>query len=375
MNSRPTIYSAKYSLAFASASDRLIRPARDTALNPALALSLCAAAGTLFTWLKVPLPWMIGPMVAMAACNGFGARLRSPRGGRQLGQAIIGTALGLYFTPEVGREVLSYWSLLLLAAALALALSALCGWVLSRTTRTDPVTAFFASVPGGAAEMTVLAERFGAKLDRVALAQSLRILIVVVVVPFSLTYGGASGADIYRPLAGALVWDRLLILLTLSGAAGVALAWLRLPNPYMLGPLFATIALTASAVSFSAMPAALSNAGQLLLGCALGARFDRAILGSLPRFVAGALASIALAIALAGATGVGLAWAYALPVPSLILAMAPGGIAEMCVTAKVLQVGVPLVTAAHVTRVLALVTMTGPIFRAARSLARRSRGE
>lgn len=368
------ICSAKFFPAFASASDRLMRPARDTALNPALALSLCAAAGALFTWLNAPLPWMIGPMFAMAACNGSGARLRSPPGSRPLGQAIIGTALGLYFTPDVAREVASYWSLLLLAAALALVLSALCGWVLSRTTRTDPVTAFFASVPGGAAEMTVLGERFGAKLDRLALAQSLRVLTVVVVIPFVLTYAGASGSDLYRPIAGVIVWDKLVLLLLLSGAAGAALAWLRLPNPYMLGPLFASIALTATGISFSAMPGTLSNAGQLLLGCALGSRFDRAILGSLPRFVAGVLASIALAIALAAAAGAGLAWVYGLSVPSLILATAPGGIAEMCVTAKVLQVGVPLVTAAHVTRVLALVTMTGPIFRAARALARRSRG-
>jgi len=32
----------------------------------------------------------------------------------------------------------------------------------------------------------------------------------------------------------------------------------------------------------------------------------------------------------------------------------------MCVTAKVLQLGVPLVTAAHVTRVIILVTTNGP---------------
>jgi uncharacterized membrane protein AbrB (regulator of aidB expression) len=44
-------------------------------------------------------------------------------------------------------------------------------------------TAIFASVPGGAAEMSVLGERFGARVDRVASAQSLRIVIVVTTVP------------------------------------------------------------------------------------------------------------------------------------------------------------------------------------------------
>ena len=53
--------------------------------------------------------------------------------------------------------------------------------------------------------------------------------------------------------------------------------------------------------------------------------------------------------------------------------MAPGGIAEMCITAKVLQLGVPLVTAAHVLRVVVLIVTTGPAFRAARAVRARLR--
>jgi hypothetical protein len=41
----------------------------------------------------------------------------------------------------------------------------------------------------------------------------------------------------------------------------------------------------------------------------------------------------------------------------------------MCITAKVLQLGVPLVTAAHVTRVILLLNATAPIFRTVRWLA------
>jgi hypothetical protein len=52
-----------------------------------------------------------------------------------------------------------------------------------------------------------------------------------------------------------------------------------------------------------------------------------------------------------------------LAIPTMVLATAPGGIAEMCITAKVLRLGVPLVTAAHVTRVLMLVTTTAPLYR------------
>ena len=85
-----------------------MRPARDSGLNPLLALLLCAAAGAAFAALRLPLPWMIGPLLAMAACNFAGAELRAPSGGRALGQVLIGTALGLYFTPAVGREVIAH---------------------------------------------------------------------------------------------------------------------------------------------------------------------------------------------------------------------------------------------------------------------------
>jgi len=351
---------------------RPVKPARDTWINPALALALCAAAGVLCAWLRTPLPWMIGPMVAMAALNFAGARLRAPAGGRQIGQIIIGVALGLYFTPSVAREVASYWHLLLAAALFAILLGWACGWFVARVTDTDRTTAFFASVPGGAAEMTLLGEHFGARADRVALAQSLRILAVVIAVPFTLSYSGVHGADAVRPVEIALDPAKLTLLFALAAAAGGVLALVRAPNAFMLGPLFATIALTANEVQFSALPGALANAGQLLLGCALGSRFEQQFLSRVPRYVAAILASIGLALVVAAAFGATLAWLTGLSLPTLVLATAPGGVAEMCITAKVLQLGVPLVTAAHVTRVIVLVTATGPIFRLARRIGRRA---
>lgn len=348
-----------------------MRPARDSWINPALALCLCAAAGALFAGLRLPLPWMLGPLVVMAVCNFADAGLRAPRGGRELGQVVIGTALGLYFTPAVAREVASYWHLLVLAGVFAVLLGAFGGWILSRLSAVDRTTAFFASVAGGAAEMTILGERFGARPDRVALAQSLRILAVVIVVPFALTYSGVHGADLYQPAPLALDAGKLALLIGIAALAAVLVNATGMPNAFMFGPLAVVIALTASGLHFSSVPALLSNAAQMLLGCALGSRFERRSLESTPRYVAAVLASVAVAMAVAAGFAVMLAWGSGLPAASLILATAPGGIAEMCITAKVLQLGVPLVTAAHVTRVLVLITTTGPTFRIARAASAR----
>jgi hypothetical protein len=67
-------------------------------------------------------------------------------------------------------------------------------------------------------------------------------------------------------------------------------------------------------------------------------------------------------LALAALSGLLLAGLGGLAMPTTVLATAPGGIAEMCITAKVLRLGAPLVTAAHVTRVSMLVTTTAPLY-------------
>jgi uncharacterized membrane protein AbrB (regulator of aidB expression) len=48
---------------------------------------------------------------------------------------------------------------------------------------------------------------------------------------------------------------------------------------------------------------------------------------------------------------------------TVLLGTSPGGITEMCITAKVLQLGVPVVTAFHVTRYVAVLVLTTPLYR------------
>lgn len=334
-------------------------------------------AGALCAVLHAPLPWMIGPLLAMAAARFAGFELAAPRGGREVGQLLIGTALGLYFTPPVAREVFERWELLVIAAMFAALLAYAGAFFISWLSDTDRTTALFASVPGGAAEMTILGERFGGKIDRIAIAQSLRILTVVVVVPFAFTALGVHGVDLYEQVKTPFARSGLALLLACGGAVGAVLWRCRLPNAWFLGPLAVVIALTANGVQWSAMPTVMTNIAQVLIGCALGSRFESAFLRRAPRFVAAVTASILAAMLLSALFATLLSHLADVPAPTMVLATAPGGIAEMCITAQVLQLGVPLVTAAHVARVILLVTTTAPLFRIARRLrahlARRGR--
>jgi len=321
-----------------------------------------ALAGWLFSRAGTPIPWMLGPLCSLAVLRVAGVPVTALPGGRQVGQWLIGTSLGLYFTPFVVREVAGAWWLLAAGALFAIGIGYLGGLALARLARIDRTTAVFASVPGGAAEMAVLGDRFGARVDRVAAAQSLRIVIVVAILPAAYALLGLHGADRYVPGASAFDARGFVLLMAATGIGGALAQWLRVPNAYVLGSLAVAIPLTAAEVNLSAMPTLGSNVGQLLLGCALGARFEPEFLHGAHRYVTAVVATVLATIVASTAFGILLGYVSGVNAATLVLGMAPGGIAEMCITAKVLQLGVPIVTSFHVVRVVVLLLVTAPLF-------------
>ena len=137
----------------------------------------------------------------------------------------------------------------------------------------------------------------------------------------------------------------------------------RLPNPWVLGALAVALLLTANGIELSSLPKPVTNAAQLFIGVALGSRFTREFAKSAPRWLAAvALGSFGM-IGLSAAFAWAIAHAAGLPWATVLLGTSPGGIAEMSITAKVMQLGVPVVTAFHVTRYVVVLLATAPIYR------------
>jgi uncharacterized protein len=211
--------------------------------------------------------------------------------------------------------------------------------------------------------MAVLGEHHGGRIDRIAAAHSLRVLIVVVTIPFALQMAGLRGVDAAAPGPEQVHLGGLLLLAALTVIGAFAAARLRMPNAWVLGPLTVALVLTGSKVELSALPPGVINAGQLVIGVSLGTRFTPAFARSAPRWLAAvALGSIAMIVA-SGLFAAGLARVAGLHWVTVLLGTSPGGIAEMCITAKVMQLGVPVVTAFHVTRYVAVLLSTGMVYR------------
>ena len=168
---------------------------RTRILHICLALALATAAALAFERLHVPIPWMIGPLVALGTVNLLGGHLEPLPYGRQGGQLFIGTGVGLYFTPTVLEALVAQSWVIVLGGVLVMAVAALGGRLLALVTGIDRTTCFFATVPGGAAEMSVLAGRYGGIVPAVAIAQSIRVVMLVLILPAIVTFSGvAAGA-------------------------------------------------------------------------------------------------------------------------------------------------------------------------------------
>ena len=331
-----------------------------------LTLLLGLAAAGLCIALDTPLPWMIGPLFASAAARMAGVSLYCPNAVRQGGQWAIGTALGLYFTPLVVKVLASYLPWIFAGTVFAMVLGLSCAWLLAWLSGVDRVTAFFAMAVGGASEMAAQGERHGAAVDRIAAAHSLRIMMVVVLVPFTFKFLDVHGLDPFVPGARVIHTGGLLLLVALTSAGALLLSRLNWPNVWVIGPLLVATLLTAFGVNLSALPEWMTHFGQLFIGISLGTRFTPEFLHTAPRYLASVALCALLAILVAGGFGMLLAWGSHINPATAILATSPGGIAEMSLTARTLNLGVPIVTAFHVIRMSVLVLTIGPLFRSLR---------
>ncbi len=312
--------------------------------------------------IDIPLPWLLGPLFTIAALRLLSAPVATYKPLRNVGQWVIGLSLGLYFSPEIVRLVANHWVVLLIGTGLSLLLATGGTWLLYRVGKVDIKTAWFASAIGGASEMSILAEKHGARVDLVASAHSLRVLAVVTIIPFGFEAIGFLGSD------DSLITDvpfSFTNALFISAASVLVGAWffrMGIASAWILGPLAAAGFLTLSGLVPTSMPGWFINIGQLFLGWAIGDRYRPAFFKAAPRFLTAVALYSVSAIALVALVGWVVSVNSDVGLATLWLGMAPGGLAEMSITAKVLMLGVPMVTALQVCRMAFVVITAGWIY-------------
>ncbi|MDR5860714.1 AbrB family transcriptional regulator [Halomonas eurihalina] len=332
---------------------------------PTLALGI--VGGALAFAVNLPLPWLLGAMIATTAASLSGVRLRSPGRGRKGVLVVIGVMLGTAFTPGMTGD-LGLWSLslavMLVATAVMMAFSV---WFSQRVAGHSRETALYAGVPGGVSTVTLMAMASGADLRVVGMTHAVRILVLLLAIPPVLQAIGhvdLAGATpdlaqwLWLPGAADAAW------LAVAGLGGLWLGRrLRLPNALLFGPALASAALHLTGVTHAAVPPTLLALAQVIIGVSVGVRFAGTSLARLGQtLVMATLQALVLLVIAVLAAWIGhLLTGYS--AAAALLAYMPGGAPELSLVALTLGIDPAFVTTHHLMRISVLVLLLPALLR------------
>lgn len=326
-----------------------------------LTFALAAMGGAAFLLLGLPLPLLLGPMLACLIASLAGAPLA---GAGQLGifmRTILGVAVGASITPDVMAELPD------VAASLAfvpgfIGVIGLVGYPLFRRVfGFDHATAWYGAMPGGLQDMLVFGEEAGGDVRALSLIHATRVLVIVTVAPLIMTV--LWGLDLSQP-PGAPMRATDATEIALMIAAGL-IGWkgaerLGLFGASILGPMVLTAVLSLSGFITRRPPAEMIQAAQFFIGIAVGVKYAGITLRELRLHV---MAGIVYALLLATISLIfievivhlGLA-----PGLDAFLAFLPGGQAEMVVIALISGADMAYVVSHHLLRMV-IVIVLGPV--------------
>lgn len=323
-------------------------PAKNPIFRLINTLIIGVLGGLLFQWLHLPLPWMLGPLLANLILGLAGIPVGIKSGLRNAFLGGLGLILGGQTEPDtLARAAQWPGSLLLLSISVALTVMAL-AWYFRRVAAFDRASAWFSAVPGAMSVMVAMGGDAGGDERKIALVHALRMTMIVVLIPSLFWW-------FYTPPEGsvtALMPSNLWLLLGIPPAWWLARCC-RIPTPEFTGPLLFSVATALAGYPFHANEIILAVVF-LVLGGSIGARFHGTPMPELLWMARHALVATLLALSLALVFALLMTGLLEVPLATALLTMAPGGVGEMGMVALAMGVDPVFVAAHHLFRLLAL---------------------
>ncbi len=326
---------------------------------------LAAVGGALFAWLGAPLAWMLGAMFFTTAASLAGARLEMSLGLRKFMLAVLGIMLGSAFRPEIAGQIVRWLPSLAVMTVFIALITSLSYTYFRKIAGLDRVTAYFSSAPGGLSEMNAVGESMGGNGAIISLVHATRILVVVGTIPVYFRY--IAGLDIPALPPGLDGFLEPMDIIMLAGCAviGVPLAnRLSIPAGALVGPMLLSAALHISGLTSAAPPGPIVAIAQIVIGAGIGCRFTGLSLAAVWRIILLAAGSGLMMVIAATAAGFIAAPLIGGEPRPLVLALAPGGLAEMSLIALSIGSGTAYISFMHIMRIILVVIVFPGIYRA-----------
>jgi len=308
-------------------------------------------------YVGLPAGSLLGSTFAVTVAAMMGLRPSVPPFLRDVGFCVIAVSLGSGVTPDILSE-LARWPLSLAMLALAmLSVIFVCTQILRRMFGADATAALLATSPGALSYTLALADDRGADVRFVMVLQSLRLLLITLLLPPLIGYA-EGGTDIaQRGDAAHIGYGAATILLVATFVLGTLMTRLRVPAPIiMTGLVLSGIAHGAGLVS-GRLADPVTFLGFTIIGTVIGARFAGISRAELKRLGMAGLVSTSVAVSISIAFAWVVSLMLSLPFGQVWVSFAPGGVEGMSSMALALGYDPVYVAVHHVFRILMLIMM------------------
>lgn len=328
------------------------------------ALSIAAVGGYLANLATLPLPWMLGPMTFCLLAALLGLPVKGPVRLRPPMIMILGVMLGSGFRPEM-MDHIAEWSVSIAMLALYVGVIGMVAYPYFRKVAGyDPVTAYFSGMPGGLNEMMIVGAAMGGDEKKIVLTHASRILIAVFIIP--IWFRLVEGLDMSdRSQFGVSIVDvplQDMAILTSCIVVGYPIAKiLNLPAKMLVGPMIVSAAIHLAGITAAQPPLEIVNGAQWIIGTVIGCRFVGVPPKEILRVIQVGVGSTVMMLMVTALFAIWIGWMTDLDPLMVVLAYAPGGLAEMSLVALALGADVAFVASHHVIRI-AYVVIVAPQF-------------
>jgi len=312
-------------------------------------------------WLKLPLPWLFGPLASCLIAALFGAQLYSVKILSDSMRTILGVAAGSTVTVSFIAAIPSLWSTLILIPIMVILIGFMGVWYFQKICGYDFPTAYYASMPGGLQDMLAFGEEAGGNIRAMSLIHATRVLVIVVLLPILLI--SIWQVELDRPPGRLLRYIEInqLIILGICAFAGWKIAIsIGMFGATILGPLILTSAASMTGILNSRPPAEAIWAAQYFISLGIGVKYVGITIDEMRRDIVAGLGFCILLLLLTLAV-LGLVMKFELaPAVEAILSLAPGGQAELVVMALIAGADMGFVVSHHLLRIF-IVILGAPI--------------
>ncbi|MCM3569531.1 AbrB family transcriptional regulator [Neobacillus mesonae] len=338
------------------------------------ALIYALIGGFVFQALHTPIPWLLGPMTAVFIGARFGKiRYNWPSRMRNAGLIIVGYSIGLSFTKDALTIVIGELPSMLLMTVLLVCFCAAIAFFVSKLTGVDYPTVLTGSIPGGLSQMIIFAEEMkGIDLTTVTFLQVARLMMIIFFVPF-LVFGPFFQHTSHSSSANTLMNNGMItlqehagifiLLLVICIVSAFLAKKLKLPTPFLLGPILGSAIANISGLHGPALPVSLMDLSQFLIGGYIGLLMHPEKLEHKARVIS--LALISGIVMIIGSLGLSLLLVYFSDItPSTsFLGVAPGGMDQMAILAHEVGADLSVVTGYQLFRLFFIYFAVPPFLR------------